>query len=74
MFKDNHLNITMQCNLKIVNYLDVTFNLSNATYRTFCQPNNEIAYIYKESYHLAFLNIHLTKKYLKNLHKFIKKL
>ena len=41
LFKVNHLNITMQCNLKIVNYLDVTFNLPNATYRTFCKPNNE---------------------------------
>ena len=55
MLKDNHLNITMQCNLKIVNYLDVTFNLSNATYRTFCQPKNEIAYINKESYHPPFI-------------------
>ena len=44
LFKDNHLNITIQCNLKIVNYLDVTFNLSNATYRPFCKPNNEITY------------------------------
>ena len=51
LFKDNHLNITIQCNLKIVNYLDVTFNLSNATYRPFCKPNNEIAYIHKESNH-----------------------
>ena len=24
LFKDNHLNITIRCNLKIVNYLDVT--------------------------------------------------
>ena len=32
LFKVNHLNITMQCNLKIVNYINVTFNLSNATY------------------------------------------
>ena len=44
LFKDNHLNITIQYNLKIVNYLDVTFNLSNATYRPFCKTNNEIAY------------------------------
>ena len=51
LFKNNHLNITIQCNLKIVNYLDVTFNLSNATYRPFCKPNNEIAYIHKESNH-----------------------
>ena len=51
LFKDNRLNITIQCNLKIVNYLDATFNLSNATYRPFCKPNNEIAYIHKESNH-----------------------
>ena len=31
LFKYNHLNITIQCDLKIVNYPDVTFNLSNAT-------------------------------------------
>ena len=49
LFKDNHLNITIQCNLKIVNYLGVTFNLSNATYRPFCKPNNEIVYIHKKT-------------------------
>ena len=51
LFQDNYLNITIQCNLKIVNYLDVTFNLSNATYRPFCKPNSEIEYIHKESNH-----------------------
>ena len=51
MFKDNHLNITIQCNLKIVKYLDIIFNLSNATYRPYCKPNNEIVYIHKESNH-----------------------
>ena len=30
-FKGNHLNMTIQCNFKIVNYLNITFNLSNAT-------------------------------------------
>ena len=42
LFKDNHLNIIIQSNLKIVNYLDVTFNLSNVTCQPFCRPNNEI--------------------------------
>ena len=53
LIKDNHLNITIQCNLRIVNYLEVTFNLSNATYRPFCKPNNKIAYLHKESDHLT---------------------
>ena len=51
LFKDNQLNITIQCNLKIVSYVDVAFNLSNATYRPFCKTNNEITYIHKESNH-----------------------
>ena len=51
MFKDNQLNITIQCNLKIFNYLDVTFNLTNATYRPFCKTSNEITYIHKKSNH-----------------------
>ena len=51
LFKDNQLSITIQCNLKIVDYLDVTFNLSNSTYRPFCKPNNEITYVHKESNH-----------------------
>ena len=37
--------------LKIFNYLDVTFNLSNATYRPFYKPNNEITYIHNELDH-----------------------
>ena len=55
LFKDNHLNITIQCNLKIVSYLDVTFNLTYATYQHFCRTNNEIAYIHKESNHTPSL-------------------
>ena len=42
LFRNNHLNITIQRNLKIVNYLDVTINLSKATCGPFCKTNNEI--------------------------------
>ena len=31
IFKQNHLDITILCNLKIVNYLDVTLNLNDGT-------------------------------------------
>ena len=51
LFKDNHLDITIQCNLKIVNYLEVTFNLSNNMDQRFCKTNNKIIYIHKESNH-----------------------
>ena len=32
LFKDNHLNITIQCNLKTVNYLDVTLVVINGAF------------------------------------------
>ena len=32
IFKEHGLDIIIQCNMKIVNYLDVTFNLNEETY------------------------------------------
>ena len=44
-FQQNDLNIVIKCNLKIVDYLDVTLNLVNNTYKLFSKPKNEIIYI-----------------------------
>ena len=35
MFKGYGLNITIQCGIKIVNYLDITLNLNNSTYKPY---------------------------------------
>lgn len=51
VFKDNHLDIETSCNLKIVNYLDVTMNLNDGTYRPYHKPNDEIMYIHSQSNH-----------------------
>ena len=48
IFKEHGLGIIIQCNMKTVNYLDVTFNLNDGTYT---KPNNEIKYIHKGSNH-----------------------
>ena len=37
--------------MKIVYYLDVTFNLNNGTYKPYTKPNNDIEYIQKNSNH-----------------------
>ena len=37
--------------MKVVNYLDVTFNLNNGTYKPYTKPNNKIKYIHKNSNH-----------------------
>ena len=50
VFRENELKITIH-NLKIVDYLDVTFNLTDSSYRPFNKTNNEINYIHKQSNH-----------------------
>ena len=52
IFRENELKVTIQCNLKIVDYLGVTFNLTDSSYRPFNETNNEINYIHKQSNHL----------------------
>ena len=49
LFKENELDIAIQCNMKTVNHLDVTLNLENSTYRPYQKENNQIKYINTES-------------------------
>ena len=51
IFKELGLDIIIQCNMKVVNCLDVTFNLNDGTYKPYRKPNNEIKYIRKNSNH-----------------------
>ena len=50
-FKNHGLKITIQTNLKTVNYLDVTFNLTNGHYCPYRKPNNLPQYINIKSNH-----------------------
>ena len=52
IFRKSDLSIIVKCNLKIVDYLDVTLNLSRGSYKPFHKPNSEINYIHKKSNHL----------------------
>ena len=51
IFKDKGLQIIIKCNLKIVDYLDVTSNLNDGTHCPFHKPNEEATYIHVESDH-----------------------
>ena len=46
-FRQYGLKVVIKCNLKIVDFLDVTLNV----YKPYHKPNNEICYIHKESNH-----------------------
>ena len=40
ILKTLNLSITIQANMKIVDFLDVTFNLNDGTYKPFMKPND----------------------------------
>ena len=51
MFKDIGLSITLETSLNRVDFLDVTFDLSNQTFEPFRKPNDSPLYINKNSNH-----------------------
>ena len=51
IFHRNGLKITINANLKIVDFLDVTLDLENNIYKPFIKPNNHIIYVNVESNH-----------------------
>ena len=51
IFKEHGLDIIIQCNMKVANYLDATFNLNDETNKPYTKPNNESKYIRKNSKH-----------------------
>ena len=50
-FKDKGLDIVIQCNMKVVNYLDATMNLTTGTTAPYRKPDDETSYIHAHSDH-----------------------
>jgi hypothetical protein len=50
-FKDIGLKITIEANLKIVNYLDVTLNLNTGVHNPYKKPNDQLIYVHSQSNH-----------------------
>ena len=51
VFESNGLKITIDVNLVVVNFLDVTLDLRAGTFRPFMKPGNTPLYIHKDSNH-----------------------
>ena len=49
MFKNKGLDIIINCNMKIVSYLDFTLNLNDGSYRLYKKSNEETNYIHVNS-------------------------
>ena len=62
IFKDNGLKITIKMKMHEVNFLDVTFNILEGTYKPYKKPEDKTMYINKESNHPEYI-----KKELPNM-------
>ena len=51
IFQDVGFKIDIKTNLKVVDFLDATFNLSNGTYKPYKKPNDALLYINTSSNH-----------------------
>ena len=40
LFKQYHLNLEINCNIKIVDYLDITFDLTTGLFKPYNKTNN----------------------------------
>ena len=51
IFKANKLSITIEVNLKVVNFLDITLDLNSGVYKPYMKPNDNPIYIHTKSNH-----------------------
>ena len=51
IFKECGLSTTIQCNFKLVDFSEVTFDLYNSLYKPYRRPNNKTIYINKQYNH-----------------------
>ena len=51
VFSNNQLQITIEANKKVVNFLDVTLDLNKQSYAPYIKPNNKPLYVHRESNH-----------------------
>ena len=51
LFKEHHLNLEMKCNLKILDYLNITFDLITGLFEKYNETNNVPRYVNAKSNH-----------------------
>jgi hypothetical protein len=51
IFSSQKLKITIDANLKVIDFLDTTMNLLTGTFKPFMKPNNNPLYVHKDSNH-----------------------
>ena len=55
LFKKFGLNLIIECNKTTVDYLDITLNLLDGTYKPYQKPENTLQHFHKESNHPPYI-------------------
>ena len=61
IFKDASFKIKIKTNLHIVDFLDITFNLLDETYKLYKKPNHQLLYVNISSNHAPQIIKHLPR-------------
>ena len=61
VFADNNLRVTIEANMKVVNFLDITLDLDNELFKPYMKENHTPTYVHSQSNHppLVLKNIPL---------------
>ena len=61
VFADNNLRVTIEANMKVVNFLDITLDLESELYKPYMKENHTPTYVHSQSNHppLVLRNIPL---------------
>ena len=51
IFANNKLKVTIEANMKTIDFLDITMNLTTSEYKPYMKPNNSPLYVHKSSNH-----------------------
>jgi hypothetical protein len=51
IFANNKLKITIEANKKVIEFLDITMDLTTATHKPYMKPNNTPLYVHRQSNH-----------------------
>ena len=51
IYRKQYLEIVIECNKKIVDYLDIKLNLNDGTFQPYQKPDNKLQYINAQSNH-----------------------
>ena len=69
IFKEIGFKIEIKANLKIIDFLHVTFNITNRTYRAYKKPNGLLLYVNTSSNHPPRLIKHIPISINKRVNK-----